>query len=228
MIAIIPARSGSKRIPGKNIKPFLGHPIIAYAVQSAIKSGLFESVIVSTDSDEIAAIARNYGAEVPFLRSASASSDTATTTEALMEVIENLAKIGRHYKWLACIYPTAATISAQTLVRAWKELEISNSDSLMSVVRYGHPIQRALKVVGSSIKYVSPEFKNVRTQDLEATFHDAGQFYFSFVDSMASSGSFITAQCCPFEITELECQDIDNEIDWSLAELKAKLFGLKL
>lgn len=227
MLAIIPARSGSKRIPGKNIKDFLGQPIIGYTIKNAVKSGVFNTVMVSTDSEDIASIARSYGAEVPFLRSQKTSNDTATTSEVILEVIECYQSRGLEFPWVACIYPFAALIQPQKILKAWQSLPKDQFTSLMTVVKYSHPIQRSLAVENSRARFIYPEFMSTRTQDLEPRYHDAGQFYFTQTATFKSTKSILTLDCMPFELSELECQDIDSLNDWKIAELKATLLGIK-
>lgn len=222
-IAIIPARGGSKRIPDKNIKPFLGKPIIGHVIEHALNSKIFDRVMVSTDSQSIAEIAQKFGAEVPFMRSAKNSDDFATTSAVLLEVLDEYKNLGVQFDWFCCIYPVAALISGPILQKAWANVHGSRFDSMMSVVAYGHPIQRALAVSDAGIQFVSPEYRSTRTQDLPRRFHDAGQFYFAKTAEFLRSKSVISENCAPFEISELECQDIDSLVDWRLAELKAQL-----
>ncbi|MBS7787919.1 pseudaminic acid cytidylyltransferase [Flavobacterium sp. CYK-55] len=220
-LAIIPARGGSKRIPRKNIRDFLGKPIIAYAIEAALESGLFDQVIVSTDDVQIAEIARNFGAETPFLRSAQNSNDTATTADVISEVLDAYKK--QHIVWqqAACIYPCAPFVTADLLLQASRVLAQQQADVVFPVIRYGHPIQRALKLdAAGKISSLLDGYTQTRTQDLESAFHDAGMFYFFDVARFEQTRSLRTENTIAIEIDENHAQDIDSESDWQLAELK--------
>ncbi len=219
-IAIITARGGSRLIPGKNIRDFCGKPIIAYSIEAALGSGIFEKVMVSTDSREIADIAMSYGAEVPFFRSAAASDDYATTADVLAEVLESYEKEGRSFGRLCCLYPTAPFVTGDKLRRAMRELEERGADALMPVVRFGYPPQRAVVIHGGKLKYQYPEYERARSQDLEPLYHDCGQFYICETDAFRRCGSLITPGTIPFIVPEEEVQDIDTLSDWKLAEIK--------
>lgn len=227
-LCIIPARGGSKRIPRKNIKNFLGKPIIAYSIQAALKSQLFKDVIVSTDDSEIATIAREHGAIVPFMRSENNSNDFATTLDVLNEVWEACKMEGLTYENICCIYPTAPFVSSEKLKESYHTFVMNDFDSLLPVIRYSFPIQRSFtKDKLGIINYQYPEFKNTRSQDLSPSFHDAGQFYW-LKPLVLKGNSIITSRSGAIEIEELEGQDIDNETDWKLAELKYELLqGIK-
>jgi N-acylneuraminate cytidylyltransferase len=224
-LAIIPARGGSKRIPKKNIKHFLGKPIIAYSIEAALKSDLFSEVMVSTDDAEIAEIAKKYGAVVPFLRSQKNADDFATTFEVIEEVLDAYKKQGQSFEKACCIYPTAPFVNRQKLIKSFELLEAFKFDCVFPVLRYGTPIKRALKMLDKSgkMEMFNPAFLNTRSQDLEAAFHDAGQFYTFFVEQLLEKKKLWTDHTGIMEITEMEGQDIDNEMDWKLAELKYKL-----
>ena len=219
-LAIIPARGGSKRIPRKNIKNFLGKPIIAYSIEIALKSGLFDEVMVSTDDTEIAKIAKKYGAKVPFLRSEANSNDFATTADVLIEVLENY---NFKYPYACCIYPTAPLVSVNSIIEAHEKLIANNYDSVFPIVRFGYPIQRSLKVVKGKVSIVYPEHTNSRSQDLEPRYHDSGQFYWFKSDVVVNEKKIITNNTSYIELNELAVQDIDNETDWQIAEIKYKL-----
>lgn len=222
-IAIIPARGGSKRIPRKNIRDFLGKPIIAYAIQAAINSKLFDEVVVSTDDAEIAAIAIQYGAKVPFMRSAKNSDDNATTADVLLEVFEWYKNQGINFSMAVCIYPCAPFVSSELFNKAHAMLSAKHADCVFPVIRYGHPIQRALKLDASGKMSVFFEGDtNARTQDLQSAYHDAGMFYFFDVEKFLQTRSLYTPNTFVIEVDENEAQDIDSESDWKLAELKFK------
>ncbi len=224
-IAIITARGGSKRIPKKNIKLFCGKPIIAYSIDAALKSELFDEVMVSTDSDEIAQIAESYGASVPFLRSAETSNDYATTSDVLIEVLNEYVKMGKEIQHACCLYPTAPFISDARLIEGYNTLMGKQADSLIPVVRFSYPPQRALCDEKGYLRFAHPEFETARSQDLEPLFHDAGQFYFFRVESFLREKSFFRGEVAYLELSEMEVQDIDNETDWKLAELKYALMN---
>lgn len=219
-IAIITARGGSKRIPKKNIKEFCGKPIIAYSIEAALKAETFDEVMVSTDSEEIAEIAKSYGAKVPFMRSEATSNDFATTADVLLEVIENYKKNGQNFDCFACIYPTAPFITAQKLLEAMNSLRKTEADSVISVVKYGFPPQRAFLIENGMIKYQYPQYERTRSQDLEPVYHDCGQFYICTCNSFMQNHSLIQKNTIPYIIPDEEVQDIDTMSDWAIAEAK--------
>lgn len=221
-VCIIPARGGSKRIPRKNIKDFLGKPILAYSIEAALASGLFDEVMVSTDDEEIAAIAKQYGANVPFLRSAETANDYATTADVLLEVLAGYRAMGRDFEALCCLYATAPFVKAERLRECYDLLQ-GDIDSAFTVVEYSYPIQRSLVMNGQLISMAYPEHKNSRSQDLEKHYHDAGQFYFSTVKNLVDNRSLWGAHTAPLVLSELEVQDLDTLTDWQLAELKYRL-----
>lgn len=223
-IAIITARGGSKRIPKKNVRQFLDKPIIAYSIEAALKSGAFDEVMVSTDSQEIADIAIKYGAKVPFFRSEKNSDDYSITADVIEEVLLEYKKLGKEYEFFCCLYPTAPFITAERLTEAMRLLKQSGVDSVLSVTAFSYPIQRGFRMeADNTIKMIQPENINVRSQDLEPAFHDCGQFYCLNVEKFLINKKFFTDNTMPVIIPEGECQDIDNEEDWKIAELKYKL-----
>lgn len=224
-LAIIPARGGSKRIPRKNIKDFLGKPIIAYSIQAALESELFDEVMVSTDDGEIAEVALRYGAKVPFMRSYETSDDYATTSDVIKEVLLQYQGQDKYFEYACCIYATAPFITGNILNRSFELLIKSKFDTVAPVVPFSFPIQRGMKMKNSKIEMVYPEYTNVRSQDLEPIFHDVGQFYFLDVEVFNEKKSIWTDNTGAIIISELENQDIDNEIDWKLAEMKYKLLN---
>lgn len=219
-LAIITARGGSKRIPRKNIKEFNGKPIMAYSIEAAREAGCFDTVMVSTEDEEIALIGEQYGAEVPFYRSEKTASDYATTADVLFEVLDEYEKRGKHYDMACCIYPTAPFITAERLKEAVEALINSDADTLMPVVDFSYPPQRALVIEDGSLKLKYPEYLQSRSQDLQKHYHDAGQFYVFRTDRFRVNGNLMTGNIIPLVLSELEVQDIDNETDWKLAELK--------
>lgn len=220
-LAIIPARGGSKRIPRKNIKDFLGKPIIVYSIEAALESGLFDQVMVSTDDEKIAEIANKYGAKVPFLRSKNNSDDFATTVDVLLEVIEQYEQIGEYYQEACCIYSTAPFISKERLVQGFQKLLSEKRSSVFPVVPFGYPIWRGLhKDVDGKFQMVWPENLNKRTQDLEEIYHDAGQWYWFMVDELRQNKSMFSNNSAAILLNQLEAQDIDTLKDWKIAEFK--------
>ncbi len=223
-IAIIPARGGSKRIPRKNIRDFVGKPIIAYAIEAAINSNLYDEVVVSTDDIEIATIAKVYGASVPFLRSDKNSNDFATTVDVLIEVLDWYKNQNRSFEIATCIYACTPFVSSQLLKDSFQKMEESHADCVFAVVAYAHPIQRALRLdLDGKIQAVDASQSNTRTQDLENTYHDAGMFYTFDVAALFQNRSLRTENTTAIIIDELQAHDIDSEIDWKLAEMKFKL-----
>lgn len=222
MLCVITARGGSKRIPRKNIKDFLGKPIIAYAITAALESKLFSEVMVSTDDDEIASVAQKYGAKVPFMRSAKTSDDFATTGDVLREVLGAYGAQGREFEHFACIYPTAPLLSAKRLRQAYELFCEKNASSLVPVVKFGFPPQRAFVLRDDFLAYKEPQNAPKRSQDLEPLYHDAGAFYFYKTADFLSG---VSAGRVAMVLSELEVQDIDNEGDWRMAELKYKVLN---
>lgn len=219
-IAIITARGGSKRIPRKNVKEFCGKPILAYSIEAAIESGIFDTVMVSTDDQEIADIAKEYGAEVPFLRSEETSNDFATTNDVLKEVIQKYEESGTAFDVFCCIYPTAPFITPETLKNAYMEMSNDSADSVVPVVKFSFPPQRAFIIRNNYVEYLMPENAKKRSQDLEPHYHDCGQFYFCKVKSFKEQGTIITDKTKPIIVDERMVQDIDTMSDWEIAEAK--------
>lgn len=222
-VAIITARGGSKRIPRKNIKEFLGKPIIAYSIKAAIDSGIFDEVMVSTDDEEIAGIAKQAGAKVPFMRSVDAANDYATTTDVIGEVLKQYKEIGLEFEYACCIYPTAPFVTKELLLQAQKLVEKEGADSCFPVIQFSFPPQRGMIIENGIAKYKYPEYQFTRSQDLEGMYHDSGQFYYFDVKKFEETGKMLGDAIKPIVISEMEAQDIDNEDDWKIAELKYKM-----
>lgn len=223
-IAIIPARGGSKRIPHKNIKPFLGKPIIAYSIDAALKSGLFDEIMVSTDDLEIAKIAIQYGAKVPFMRSEATSNDFAIISDVLTEVINCYQQQNINFENICCILPTAPLISSTDIINAFHKLNNSDFTSVYPVVAFSYPIMRSLIMNEQGlVKMRWPEFYKTRSQDLEPAYHDSGTFYWMKTESLLNSNGEFLQNAGAIIMDELKIQDIDTETDWKLAELKYKL-----
>jgi N-acylneuraminate cytidylyltransferase len=220
VLAIIPARGGSKRIPRKNIKPFKGKPMIAWPIETAIQSNLFDEIMVSTEDGEIAEISQKYGAQVPFFRSEKNSDDLSGTEDVIIEVLNQYQLIGKIFDYVCCIYPTTPLITIERLVEAKTKLIDGNFDTVFPILKYGHPVQRSLKNQQGKIKIVWPEYINYRTQDLETYYHDSGQYYWFKTDRFLEKKVLFTDNTSFIELTEFEAQDIDNLEDWEMAILK--------
>lgn len=225
-IAIITARGGSKRIPKKNIKEFCGKPMIAYSIEETLKSEVFDEVMVSTDSEEIAEVATKYGANVPFFRSEKTSSDFATTDDVLLEVLGEYEKRGMKFDSMACIYPTAPFVTAEKLRKAYYILQNhEDTNMVMPAVAFSYPPQRGYVMKNQQFEMMWKENLNKRLQDLETIYHDCGQFYFYHVSKFMELSGEISKGIYPIIVDELEVQDIDNETDWKLAEMKYQLMN---
>lgn len=221
-LAMITARGGSKRIPRKNIKEFCGKPIIAYTIEAAKSSGVFDEIMVSTDDEEIARTARLLGANVPFFRSAENSGDYASTDDVIMEVLRAYQKAGREFDAFCCIYPTAPFISGKRLRTAMELL--SEADSVLPVVPFSYPPQRGLIISEEGyVKRQFPEYASARSQDLSKIYHDCGQFYACRTKAFFDAGTTDVKRLLPLVLTELEVQDIDTLEDWKMAEIKYRL-----
>lgn len=222
-IAVIPARGGSKRIPGKNIRPFHGKPIIAWSIEAALKSGCFDKVIVTTDDAQIAEVARQYGAETPFVRPAELSDDHTGTIPVIKHATEWFIAAGHALEHVCCIYATAPFLRAEDIQRGLVQMMESSASFAFSVTSYGFPIQRALKInKDHRVEMFNPEHFSTRSQDLEEAFHDAGQFYWGTARAWCSSPLIFSAISTPVHLPRYRVQDIDTEDDWRRAEL---MFG---
>lgn len=219
-LAIIPARGGSKRIPRKNVKPFLGKPIIAYSIEAAFATRLFDEVMVSTDDEEIAKVARKYGAKVPFLRTTETANDFATTADVLHEVLDRYKKQGEDFDNFCCIYATAPMVQPHDIVSSFELLLNSDFTVVYPVVQFSYPIWRCLDLApDGTMKRHWPEFEHRRSQDLPKEYHDTGTFYWYKTKEWQSGKIKIGG----IEVDETSIQDIDTETDWKLAEIKYKL-----
>jgi pseudaminic acid cytidylyltransferase len=222
-IAIIPARGGSKRIPGKNKKLFLGKPIITYSIEAALQSSLFDEVMVSTDDPEIAEIAKQLGASVPFLRSSETSNDLATLAEVIQEVLATYNGLNKNFDTVCCVLPTAPFVSSEMLRLAYTKLQDENLEVVFPVVAFSFPIQRALKIKDQLVSMLSPKYMNSRSQDLEERYHDDGQFYILNTNAFQKEQKIYLQLAGAIIASPLKVQDIDTETDWKLAEMKYKL-----
>lgn len=225
-LAIIPARGGSKRIPRKNIKDFLGKPIIAYSIEAAFESNLFDEVMVSTNDEEIAKIARQYGASIPFMRSAENADDFATLAEVLVEVLGEYKTIGNTFENICCILPTAPLINSERLNEAFSKLFNEDLESVCPIVEFSYPILRALEFSDSDkLQLIWPEHLKTRSQDLKPAYHDSGSFYCAKVDAVLNQKTLFCENGGAIILPATEVQDIDTETDWKLAELKHQLLN---
>ena len=222
-ICIIPARGGSKRIPRKNIKDFLGKPIIAYSIEAALRSERFDNVIVSTDDSEIAAVAQQYGAEVPFVRPADLSDDFSTTTSVVKHALGEL-QTTKSNETVCCLYATAPFVSAEILRASCDSFEVSGATYCLSVTTFPFPIQRALRIAeGSRLCMFEPENADKRSQDLEEAYHDAGQFCWGTASAFVEELPLYSEWTLPYLLPRHLVQDVDSTEDWEKAEAMFKV-----
>lgn len=220
-VAIITARGGSKRIHRKNIRLFRGKPILAWSIEAALQSGLFESVMVSTDDLEIAETAKSLGADVPFMRTEETSDDFSTTADVLKEVLQMYAAREMDFTNACCIYPTAAFTISADLIEGYKTLQTGEFDTVMPIAAFSYPIWRSLqREVNGRIGLNFPEHLKSRSQDLPPAFHDAGQWYWFRTSAFLKRGTLLGENTGSIQLSELKVQDIDTEDDWNLAEIK--------
>jgi len=225
-VAIIPARGGSKRIPRKNIKLFKGRPMLAYSIEAAQRSECFDRIIVSTDDEEISQIATSLGAEVPFVRPSSLSDDHTATVPVIKHAIDFLNATGKSVDYACCIYATAPFIQPEDLRLAFEKLKNSDGAYCLTVTRFSYPIQRSLRVMDSgSIEMLYPDNYATRSQDLEESYHDAGQFYFGRSRAWLEQKPILANGSLPLVIPESRVQDIDTLEDWRQAEIMYQVMG---
>lgn len=223
VLAIIPARGGSKRIPRKNLISFNGKPIVSLPIVSCLQSGVFSEVMISTDDPEIRDVSLSFGAKVPFLRSEESSGDSASTAAVVSEVIEKYSQLGRNFEYVCCVYATSVFADSAMLQKAFELLKNERLDSVISLTRFSFPIQRALKVSNGQVKFAQPEYITTRSQDLEVHYHDAAQFYFLNVKSFLREKQLFMSNTRGIEIAPEFVQDIDNLSDLRIAEMKYSL-----
>ena len=226
-LAVIPARGGSKRIPRKNIKPFCGKPMIAWSIEAARTSGCFDRVIVSTDDSEIADVARQCGAEVPFIRPPELSDDHTGTIPVIAHAIDWMNTNGPQLVTVTCcIYATAPFVSAADLQRGIDTLDREGCDYAFSITSYPFPIQRAIRITDDGrIRMFQPEHFNTRSQDLEEAWHDAGQFCWGRAGAWLAGKPVFSKDACPVALPRHRVQDIDTPEDWRRAELLFQLLA---
>ena len=220
-VAIVPARGGSKRLPRKNIRDFAGKPILAWSVETALQSELFETVMVSTDDEQVAAIARSHGAQTPFPRSPIAASDTATLSEALREVLLQYRANGQQYETACCLFATAPFITIDALERGKRLLDHEDFDVVLPVVEFDYPVWRGLaRDTTGKVAMLFPEHENSRSQDLPPSYHDAGQWVWFRTEPFLDGQPLLGPRTGSVVISAATAQDIDTEDDWTIAELK--------
>jgi N-acylneuraminate cytidylyltransferase len=227
-LAIIPARGGSKRIPAKNIKNFLGKPIIRYAIESALSTKLFEEITVSTDSEEIASIAISSGASVPFIRSKKNSDDWATLSDVLLEVLHEYEEQKKDFDAVCMILPTAVFVCTENLLQGYHKLVDGNFSSVIPVAKYSYAIQRALfQDDAGRLAMLWPENKNTRSQDLTPAYYDCGQFYWINTKDFLKEKSILMNNSGSIILNAEKVQDIDTTEDWAIAEMKYQMLKKK-
>lgn len=225
-ICVIPARGGSKRIPRKNIRLFCGEPMISWSIKAAISSNIFDKIIVSTDDKEISKISQKYGAEIPFLRPKSLSDDFTGTIPVIKHTINWVNKNINRVEYVCCLYATAPFVEPSYLIEGYDKLINNDVNYTFSVTSFPFPIQRAIKISKlNRVEMLNPENFNKRSQDLEETFHDAGQFYWGKASSWINEDIFFAEHSCPIIIPRYKVQDIDNEEDWIRAEKMFKVIN---
>lgn len=223
-IALIPARGGSKRIPGKNIKSFCGKPIIAYSVDAALESGCFDHVMVSTDSEEIASVAKAVGAEVPFMRPDDIADDYATTMDVIRHTLAWYEEQGHVVESICCLYATAPFVCAQDLINGEKLLKGTGTSFAFSATEFPFPIQRAFHLdADKRVHMFEPEHLNTRSQDLTEAYHDAGQFYWCTAEAVRQDLAIFAPHSTPVLLDRSRVQDIDTPADWDFAEALFKI-----
>lgn len=225
-VAVIPARGGSKRIKNKNIRKFAGKPLIAYSLEAAKNTSLFDEIIVSTDSSEIAAVSRQYGATHIVERSADLSDDFTGTTPVVRDAIRRYElTFDKQIDQVCCIYATAPFLSADSLLLGFEKLcKTAHAQFAFSVTTFPFPTQRAIKVVGKGVEPVFPQQIGMRSQDLEEYYHDAGQFYWGTKNAWLASTGMFKAHSCPVVLPRHLVQDIDTYEDWERAELMYRAY----
>lgn len=219
-LCVIPARGDSKRIPRKNIKEFNGKPMIAYSIEAALESGCFERVIVSTDDEEIAEVAKSYGAEIPFMRPEELSNDYVGTLSVIKHAVKWFEQYDIMPKHVCCLYATAPFVQSQAIKSAYTQLKESQADYCFTVTSYPFPIQRAIKLTEQKrVEMFYPQYFNTRSQDLEEAYHDAGQFYWGEVEAFKIEKPIFSNDAAPFVLPRYLVQDIDTPEDWTQAEM---------
>lgn len=219
-ICVIPARGGSKRIPNKNIKTFAGKPIIAWSIEAALASNCFDHVVVTTDDFKIAEVAKQYGAEVPFMRPSELADDHTGTVAVISHAVNWFVEHGQKPDYACCIYATAPFVHPEDLRFGFEKICEDQADYVFSVATYESPIQRAIKINEQGrVEMFSPEYLNARSQDLEEAYYNAGQFYWGKADAWINGRRVLNGNSEPIVIPRDRVQDIDTPEDWEYAEL---------
>ena len=219
VVAVIPARGGSKRIPHKNIKPFCGKPMIAYSIEAAKNAGIFDRIIVSTDSEKIASTAKEFGAEIPFMRPGDLADNYTGTDAVILHALKRLMEDGEKIDYICCIYATAPFVKAEYIIKGYNLLRDKNAASCFSVTTYPFPIFRSLKINNQNrLEMFWPEYREIRSQDLPEAYHDAGQFYWADVKNYLKEKQFYSKDAVPVILPRYLVQDIDTPEDWETAE----------
>jgi len=226
IIAVIPARGGSKRIHKKNIKNFLGRPSISYAIDVAKEVGIFSEIYVSTDDAEVANVAKELGATIPFMRPQNLADDYSTTKQVMSHAVREIKKINKSFKDVCCIYPIAPLVDGVDIRKSYDLMVSSNADQCIPVAKFQSSIFRAFKKSNNQMSYFYPEFEKTRTQDLEESYYDVGQFYWGTYEFWANPDS-ISTNNVGYEIPSWRVVDIDTEEDWMRAELMYKVINAK-
>ena len=227
-LCVIPARGGSKRIPRKNVKDFCGKPMVAWSIEAATASGCFDKILVSTDDVEIADVAKNFGAEVPFMRPAELSDDFVGTTPVMRHAIEWVQAHMNDVEYACCVYATAPLISPHDLKKGLDLIRLKDVDYVLSATSYAFPIQRAIRISGDGkISMFSPEHLHTRSQDLEDAWHDAGQFYWGTSEAWCGEMPIYSERSAPVVLPRHRVQDIDTSEDWITAELLFRMSSVK-
>ncbi|MBW2647155.1 MAG: pseudaminic acid cytidylyltransferase [Deltaproteobacteria bacterium] len=230
VVAVIAARSGSKRIPHKNIKPFCGKPMIAYSIEAAKSAGIFDRIIVSTDSEKIAVTAKEFGAEVPFMRPCELADDHSGTDAVILDALKRIMEDGEAIDYICCIYATAPFVKAEYIIKGYNILRDEHATSCFSVTTYPFPIFRSLKINSQNrLEMFWPEYRETRSQDLQEAYHDAGQFYWTNAKKYLKEKQFYSKDAVPVILPRYLVQDVDTPEDWETAEkmfsvLKSGLF----
>ena len=219
-LCVIPARGGSKRIPRKNIKEFIGKPIIAYSIKAAIDSKCFDKVIVSTDDLEIAKIAKTLGADIPFMRPEELSNDFAGISSVSKHAIEWFEKNKQVVNEVCCLFATAPFIQVNTIIKAYEQMKREKAECCFTATSFEFPIQRAIKISENNrVIMINPESYEARSQDLDKAYHDAGQLYWAKAEFFKKNKTIFSIDSTPYILPRNLVQDIDNSDDWQRAEL---------
>mgnify|MGYP000096530266 CR=1 FL=1 len=221
-VAVIPARGGSKRIPGKNIKEFFGQPLIAWSIKAAQQSRLFDSIFVSTDSEDIAVIANEWGAETPFRRPPSLADDFTGVEAVFLHALRYLKDTGENMQYACCLQPTAPLLTGQTISECFELMKAKRAPVAMTVTSFAYPVWRALTLTKGRLEFQWPKYQMSRSQDLPELLHDAGQCYWVDVPRFLEDPRFFNENAVGYRVERWQAQDIDTEEDWRMIEMMFK------